>query len=378
MLARHLAVCGMRLEQHEDTAGMNHAVLRARILEYFRTQLDLVKQRRGRLGPFTAEETAGVEHALMALEEGNAEYWHLLGSDNARAELDQFFKTTGLHRDEYREQTPKILDEIRKARIGAYRAILEHSERLSAYDFSEPLSGPVETSASRPTSMHAATISETVEAFFREHDTTSDWTSGTVEKRRAIMDFVVEWFGPETMMAGIGKRDAAALKAATLSLPTNRTKAPKLRGLSLREAIAVPNMPKISNATVNAYISIYKIFWAWSQAHGFAQEALFAGMSVGKKGHGSRDRRAFTPEALVKAYSALTDPDSKFHKKTSHKWATLIAMFSGARLNEVCQLQVNDIIQSEDTWIFNFTEEGDTKKRLKSSAVNRPGFTGDL
>lgn len=46
-------------------------------------------------------------------------------------------------------------------------------------------------------------------------------------------------------------------------------------------------------------------------------------------------------------------------------------MFSGARLNEVCQLQVQDIAQVEDTWVFNLTEDGDALKRLKSSAARR-------
>ncbi len=94
-------------------------------------------------------------------------------------------------------------------------------------------------------------------------------------------------------------------------------------------------------------------------------------MKVGKKGGETKERTAFTKEALSKVYVALTDPSSKFHKNESHRWATLIAMFTGARLNEVCQLQLKDIIQVDETWLFDFTEAGEDNKRLKSSAAQR-------
>lgn len=172
-------------------------------------------------------------------------------------------------------------------------------------------------------------------------------------------------------MGKIGKKEAADFKAALLSLPSNRNKLPKLSGLSLREVMLVPGIPTITNATANAYLSAYKIFWAWAEAHGYASEALFVGMSVGKKGQATKDRKPFTQEALGKTYDALTDPDSRYFDETSHRWATLIAMHSGARLNEICQLEIADIVQKDGIWAFEFTSEGDDHKRLKSKAARR-------
>ncbi|WP_232621775.1 site-specific integrase [Thioclava electrotropha] len=350
---------------------MDYSVIRTTLHKHLRARLERAKAWRERHGPLAAKDRANIKDILSMLEEGNREYWHLLGSDHAREELDKFFKETGLPRDECRDHTSVILDEIRKGQIGYWKALLAHSEALEVYDFSEAQRSPQSASAPRPAPLASPTLSEAVEAFFREHEKTAGWTSGTVEKRRAVLDVALEWLGPDTAMADIGKREAAGLKEATLALPANRAKVSRLRGLSLREAIAVPGIPKISNATANAYLSAYKVFWAWAEAHGFAPEALFDGMAVAKRGHGTKDRRPFTQEALEKVYSALTDPGSKFFGKTSHRWATLIAMFSGARLNEVCQLQVDDILQVDGVWVFNFTDDGDATKRLKSSAARR-------
>lgn len=350
---------------------MDHAELRAAAYRYFREQLDAGKKRRNSLGPFSTSEKEEAARALALLQEGNREYWHLLGSENAKAELEQFFGASGLSPEEFRGRTPMILDEIRKARIGAYRAILDHSASLEAYDFSEPRTASQELPEAPPGSVPAGTLSEAVEAFFREHEKTAEWTAGTIQKRRAVLDLALEWFGPNAAMGGLGKKDAADFKAALLHLPPNRSKSRRLAGLSMREAIAVPDIPRISNATANAYLSVCKVFWEWAEAHGYASEVLFDGMKVGKKGHSVKERKPFTPAALEKTYSALTVPHSKHFKKTSHRWATLIAMFSGARLNEVCQLQVRDLVQLDGIWVFDFTEEGDSNKRLKSSAARR-------
>ncbi|MEM9476627.1 MAG: hypothetical protein AAGA71_15130 [Pseudomonadota bacterium] len=56
--------------------------------------------------------------------------WPLLGSDHAAAELESFFSETGLSREAYREHIPMVLNEIRKARIAAHKAIVEFGESL--------------------------------------------------------------------------------------------------------------------------------------------------------------------------------------------------------------------------------------------------------
>ncbi|WP_168222942.1 site-specific integrase [Oceanicola sp. D3] len=371
MLARHLAVCGVEAEQLVKKSVMDHGKLRSKVRDYFRAQLEDGKRRIDAGGPLTDTEKQGVSQSVSMLEDGNREFWHLMGSDNARAELDAFFAATDLPVEQYRDHIPRVLDEIRKARIGAYKALLQYAEGLETYDFTEPMSAAV----SAPDAPEDATgypgINEAVETFFRVHEKSANWTHGTVEKRRAMLAIAVEWFGPERSMAKISKRDAAELKEALLSLPANRSKVSRLRGLSLRDAVRVEGLPRISNATVNAHLSAFKIFWDWAEKHDYAPEALFQSMTVSAKGHGSKERKPFAQDALAKAYAALTDRQGAFYKKTSHRWATLIAMFSGARLNEVCQLQVDDIKEVQGIWVFDFNDEGDAHKRLKSSAAKR-------
>lgn len=371
MLSRHLASCGEQVRRELQDTSMNHAELRAAVTDYFRTQLAEAKTRRAEIGPFTGADRESIEFTGGLYEEANHEFWRIMGRDYAEEELRRFFETTGLSREEYWPHAMRVLDEIRKARIGANKALLAHDDALRQYDFSEHRSAPVGPSeAERPTS-HTTSLGEAVEAYFRHEEATHSVSSSTIEKRRAILDLALDWFGPDADMARIGKKEAAELKAALLDLPSNRTKRPELAGLSLREMLAVPGLDPIAPGTANAYVSALKLFWTWAEAHGYAPEVLFQGVTIRSRSQGMKERKAFTPDALQLVYAAVTSPDSKFYRKTDHRWATLIAMHTGARLNEVCQLRLSDMVEIDGTWVFDLNDEGEGDKRLKSKAGKR-------
>ncbi|WP_342068915.1 site-specific integrase [Yoonia algicola] len=350
---------------------MDHAEIRATVYKYFKAQLETGKQRVNKNGPFEPQQVEHYQQTLDLLKDGNKSFWHTMGRAYAQTELDRFYDVTGLSAVECRDIQPMILDEIRKARIGAYEAVLEHAEGLERYDFTAAPRALSEAPAGPSGQSGFPSLSEAVKAFFRINEKSSDWTPGTMQKRQAVLDLALEWFGPEIPMDQIKKRDASDFKEALIALPVNRSKVFRLRGMTLREMIAVEDLPKISNATINAHLSVFKVFWDWAEKHDYAPEALFQNMAVGKKSAGSKQRAPFSQMALELSYDALTNPQSKFYGKTSHRWATLIAMFTGARLNEVCQLQTEDITTEDGIPVFDFTDAGDNLKRIKSAAGNR-------
>jgi hypothetical protein len=282
---------------------MDHATLRAAVIDYFHRQLADAKVRRVSLGPYTPKERERVLDTVGMLEEGNIEFWQLVGRDQAEQELGRFFETTGLPRDEYWPHAMRVLDEIRKGKIGAAREILAFAGALETYDFSEALSAPVSAPVATGVSVPVASLNDTVQAFFEQHEKIRAWTEGTFNKRRAALGVALEWFGAETSMSNIGKREAAEFKSALLSLPANRSKSAQLKGLSIRDAIAVEGLPTISGETVNSYLSAYKVFWQWAETHGYASEVLFDRMKVGKKAGTVKDRKAFSQDALENTYT---------------------------------------------------------------------------
>jgi integrase len=64
----------------------------------------------------------------------------------------------------------------------------------------------------------------------------------------------------------------------------------------------------------------------------------------------------------------LTENPYELVSKDTHKWGTLIAAYSGMRLNEVAQMLVTDVKQVDEVWLFDVTEEGGHGKSLKNAS----------
>ena len=62
--------------------------------------------------------------------------------------------------------------------------------------------------------------------------------------------------------------------------------------------------------------------------------------------------------------------DSLAVNKPERYWVTLLSAYSGARLNEVCQLNVSDIQKTDGIWALNLNADSDDKS-IKTEAGNR-------
>ena len=116
---------------------MNHAELRAALTDYFRTELDKGRVRRAEIGPFSDEERQGLLDQIRWYEDPERDFWRTMGRDHIEQELRRFFDATGLSQEVYWPHAVRVLDEMTKARVAAYRELLAFSETLEGYDFSD-------------------------------------------------------------------------------------------------------------------------------------------------------------------------------------------------------------------------------------------------
>ena len=169
---------------------------------------------------------------------------------------------------------------------------------------------------------------------------------------------LTELLGADRPMASITKKDAQSAKRVLLELPANRNKMPQTRNLSLLDAAQVKDVPKITTVTIDGYISVFQSFYEWAEKNGHTATNVFTGMRLGKSGSKAVPKRnAFEQDALNAVYEEITENKLGLVRKDSHKWATLIGMVTGARLNEICQLELADLQQEEGIWFFNLSDE---------------------
>ena len=55
----------------------------------------------------------------------------------------------------------------------------------------------------------------------------------------------------------------------------------------------------------------------------------------------------------------------KFH--LPYYWIPLIGLFTGMRINEICQLRIDDVYKDGKNYVFNIVESKDTQLKSNSS-----------
>ncbi|MEL7470762.1 MAG: site-specific integrase [Pseudomonadota bacterium] len=277
--------------------------------------------------------------------------------------LDNFRASVGLSEAQWTENEPSLRREMRKARRDQIREFLSRAESLDTYSFAQHAQ-----TAPKPSQARSASLSAAIADFKAEHG--PQWSQEMQNKSDAYLALLMEHFGPDRPMDQISRQDTADMKKLVQALPANRKTKPETRDLSLQEAIAVPGLPKMGVKTVNNYIDMFRRFWDWAERHGRAPHKLFDGMKVAKAKQAAEKRKAYSKEQLSRLYVELTENPSGLVKKDDHKWGTLLAMFTGARLREVAQLVPSDIKSEGGIWYIDINADSEMKN-LKSPAAKR-------
>ncbi|WP_238368156.1 site-specific integrase [Mesobacterium pallidum] len=378
---------------------MDHTTLRAAVMEYFRSQLDAGKLRRDKLGPFSEQEKESTRGALDLLQQGNAEYWKTMGSQFARDELNRFFSASGLPRGDYDAQIPKVLNEIRLGRIGAFKEIAEHGERLEAYDFSEPRSEPL---AAHLAAAHSHGVASKVGAqepaqkaqgpllsqLFSDREAQAlragEWAETVRKDYASWVHLFLELAGDRPILS-YQKTDAREFKAVLQELPANRQKYTETQNLPPREAVAAAKrhgLAVISTNTVNKALGRLQSLWTWADKQlDETVPDIFGPMKVAKKVRARDEADPFSKEQLQTIFSSplftgckserfRAQPGNTDMTGTSWFWLPLLGLYTGARLNELCQLRQEDV-DEEDGIPFLHLREGDDAQRIKTGKARK-------
>jgi integrase len=150
-------------------------------------------------------------------------------------------------------------------------------------------------------------------------------------------------------------------KTALLQLPSNRKKG-IFKSLSVDQILQldIPAEKRLSTETLKNNIGKISSFLHWLAANNYSQsnlsDPLQGATPPSKQAH--EQRSIFTSEQLVRLFhSEQYTQDS--HKQPSHYWVPLLALFTGARQTELCQLYREDIYQFEDSgiWVIDINDK---------------------
>lgn len=358
-LARHLASCGRLLKGNNELARLTRTELKVKVKAHFESQLSRYLDCLDRKEP-TRKLIADATEEMLDHES----FLEIESTHPQWLKVEHFKNDAGISDEDWADSQPIATNELRRGRRDLLRAVLEAVERLDGKS-TGILTGTALAQPVQP----SAPLGQAIEKFVTEHS--RNWPEKTKRQVQAYLSILVEFFGQDRKLGTITRQDAGDVKEILLQLPSSRKTKPELKHLTLLEAIEVEGHGAIAPKTVNSHLSTFFRFFVWAERHGHSPHTLFEGMKVASAKPSETDRKPFSDEQTHRIYKELTENPSGFVKKDSHKWGALLALFTGARLNEICQLEIQDIQHDNGIWYLNITDEGDNKKSLKAAASHR-------
>lgn len=170
----------------------------------------------------------------------------------------------------------------------------------------------------------------------------------------------------------IDSTDADTVMAALLAWPSNASKKSDFNGLNVPEIIAkarTTDAPLLGPRTIEKYLDRLRSFFTWCDHRGYvtAKNPFSHRRLMTKDKRTQTQKKPFSEQDLKLIFS----PDLRKTCDEPHKfWCPLIALFSGARLNEIAQLYIDDLYKIGETWMFKIDADKADKK-IKNRASER-------
>jgi integrase len=219
--------------------------------------------------------------------------------------------------------------------------------------------------------MHLKKPSITLDDLYHRYmdDPARNRSKKTVMTYQSVYNVLMEVFGVDKPIADITREDCRQFMDVVRHLPANAKKHfPRKSLLEISSLARERGMKPMAPLTINKYVNKLSAMLNWAVEEELLDHNPAIGLKVADPVHAQDKRLPFSDHQLGKIFTALAD------KSGAEYWVPHIGLYNGLRLNEICQLNVEDIVVRDKVWCFNITRETDrgvNDKVLKTKASER-------
>ena len=184
-------------------------------------------------------------------------------------------------------------------------------------------------------------ISSLFESYASEKLRDQSWRESTEVLARDQFKLLTDISGDLTVKE-VSNATVNKVKTTLQKLPAHARKKPAYRHLTVHQLTQrnIPESDLMSVSTINMKLSLYAEVWNWAVRHGYAYDNPFNGVQLKDPRKLKALRLPFSIDQLKQIFSStrITQPTYPYRY-----WVPLLALYTGARINELCQLHRDDI-----------------------------------
>ena len=208
----------------------------------------------------------------------------------------------------------------------------------------------------------------------------------TIKETQQTYEDVIELIGDKPI-SEYTNTDGRDYRTSIISLPKNRKKMKKYRDFNLKELLSmdVPEDDRLSVDTQTKLISRMTSLWNFliDEYPDYVTQNVFKKKSVTITSRKAKDKRDnFTDEDIQSIFHhknflpACFEANANQKIKFPYYWIPILACMMGARLEELCQMRVKDIIEVDGIWVYRIREIG--KYNEEETKVKNPYSERDI
>jgi integrase len=344
---------------------------------------------------------------IMSDHEASGEGFDDILSNWGFEDIDRDSYTYKKLRREFLKARIQVLKVEKKRELGDYSDNLEEEvsaryqtlQRLQASHTALPAAlQPLNGSKGSPAIPYEASnppgtgerLSQVIEKFAEERRRAGVWKPKSEVEIMTSLHLLVEVLGdvPVTDINNVSMRH---FKETLMKLPPNVRKNPAYRDKSIAEVLDSGVTVYMNTSTINKQLDRAATLFKWAVQNGYVVRNPAEGLQLPAKKRDDEYRAAFNSDDLKKIFNSRVYCEDT-HKYGYRFWLPVIALYSGLRLNEICQLHLEDVHEDDEgVFVFDIRErKGVTNTKTSSSErlvplhdflrvdLNLPGFVAKL
>jgi integrase len=229
-----------------------------------------------------------------------------------------------------------------------------HRVKVEAVKATTASPPPLDKSLSTPA---GPLLSDTIARYVREKIEFGHWKERSAEQVQATLRDFLEIVG-DGPLERITRQAINEFAAMFGKLPANRNKKREFRGKSIADILKMKGIEPIDPATLRNNLNRVSSFFKWAKvnqiiANNPAESVTWVLPKKARQKRKIDARETFTIEELQRLFHA---DEFKKPKSPYQYWVPVIGLYSGARLEEICSRELNDVKQDGEVWYLDIKD----------------------
>ncbi|TLM67220.1 MAG: site-specific integrase [Deltaproteobacteria bacterium] len=204
-----------------------------------------------------------------------------------------------------------------------------------------------------------------VKTYVQEHVSRGKWSEKTRLENEGILNLFSQLIDIQDIRQ-ISRVMMIEFMGRLKRIPAHMNKKPEFKAKNFREILSMQVTQTLGTGTVNKYMSRISSLFVWCVRQGVVIKNPAESLAIAKNVSEHEEREIYNREDIGRLLRSL---EAIPEDRPERYWIPLIALYSGMRLEEICQLHTEDIVEIDSVWCFAINCTGD--KKLKTLASKR-------